>query len=574
MATYKIPNSQGQIRQNNRSETFGELLETFNIDLNKKFGKINTSKKLLKVLDEDTDLGSDNVEALTIYDDDYYLATDSDLFTCAGTDDPTDSSNWSEVTEITSALSTKTDLAVFGGLLLMTSGGNIFSWDGATFDNDWDNGKISSISDASQMYVHRGGQETLFVLDENVVRYYNATAGTKTITLQDDLTATCVTGGVNAVWVGTQSSSGSNAYVYEIYTGEVLNVTDENGVVVDTIPVARNAYKVEGTTVMSIEVVDNIPHIVTEKGNLQAFNGAGFSTVTSFPFANTTETISKNAVHPKGMKLHNDSLFINIATERRATTLTDYVPDCPSGVWEYNRITGQLNHRFGFVDSDSDNGALEINNAINGPIQIIDNEYALMLVGAEVGAISSNTSGMFADTGSQWGYFKTVEMESGTVQDAFERLYIKAKTLASGESITVKYRSTKKDSVFCDGAYAETGKFNTTDDISAITANSDGTYDWDVTDIHTGLTAHVTNISQSSSTYEIETDGTVGTIGEQGRIEFQNWTNVSDSYTTDDGEVKSWGSFGTAPWIQFKVILNGAIELRQFLLKSNSKQEV
>lgn len=564
MSTFQIPNTKGQTRQNNRSDTFGELMETFNIDLNRKFGKIFPSKKLVKVLDEDTHLDEGDVVAFEFYSGDYYLATDGDLYRSTS-GDPTDPDNWSEVTQITTTLSRGTDLVVFGGLLLMSVDNDVMSWNGSTFDNNWWNDLSGSptLSDATQMHVHRGGQETLFVLNGNKVHYYNSTAGFSTVTLQTDFVATCVTSGVNAIWVGVESESGSNAYVYEIYIGETDSFST---------PIARNAYKIEGTKVMSIEVVDNIPYIITEKGNIQAFNGAGFSTVASFPFANTTEVINKSAVHPKGMKLHNDSLLINIATERRSQNQTDYVEGCPSGIWEFNRITGQLHHRFAFADTDTDKGATETDGSNSGPIFIIDNEYGLLFAAGENDA-SGSTSGMYADIGSQYGYFKTVEINSDTIQDAYERVYAKAKTMADGESIELKYRTRKLDSVFCDGAMLGTTQFNTTDDISAITADENGTYNWEVTDIHSGRFAQVTNVVKNASTYEVFVDTPIGTDGDTNRFEFQNWTDSTETYTSDDGEVKSWGEFGVNPWIQFKAILNGAIELRQFMSKGNSKQE-
>ena len=578
MANFKIPNSQGQIRQNNRSETFGELFQTFNLDLNRKFGKIYTSKKLLKVLDEDTDLGSQPPVAFEFYKGDYYLIADSDLYRVVS-GDPTDSTNWAEETDITSSLNIDGDLAVFNDLLLMSNGGTgIYSYDGTTFDDNWENGKFTTTNaDFTQMHVYRGSRETLFVCSNNKVHYgYNAGGSFREfiITLQEDLTAQCVDSGVNRVWVGTQSSSGSNAYVYSIVPGQVANVTDANGAVVDTVAVAEAAYKVEGTSVMSIEVIDNVPYIVTEKGHIQAFNGAGFSTVASFPFSNSQEIIDKNAVHPKGMKIHDDSLFINISTERRSNTQTDYVPDNPSGIWEFNRSTGQLHHRFGFVDSDDDKGAFETNRSRSGPIFILDNEYGLLLAAGEVDSRTASTSGVFADKGSSFGFFKTIEIESGTVQDAYERVYIKAKTLSSGESIQLKYRTTKKDPVLCDGAMKGTTQFNTTDDLSVITPDSEGTYNWEVFDINTGRFAQVTDIVKNASTYEVHLDTAIGADGYLGRFEFQNWTACRETYTADDGEIKSWGGFGTNPWIQFKVILNGAIELRQFMSESNAKNEV
>lgn len=554
MAIFTIPSSRNEIRQNGRSD-YGEFVESFGIDLNQKFGKIFTSKKLVKVLDEDTDLGGNFPIAIEKYKDRFYLLTDDDLYRVLS-GDPTVTANWSEVTEITSTTNSDSDLVVFDGKLLISRGGDIFSWDGTTFANNWDSGRLTSLSNVTQMHVHRGGQETLFLLDENTVKYYNSSAGQSTVTLQADLTANCVTSGVNAIWVGTVSDSGASAYVYEIYVGEQI----------DAAPVARNAYKVEGTAVMAIEVIDNVPYIVTEKGNIQAFNGVGFSTVASFPFANTTEVLNLDAVHPNGMKLHNDSLYINLRTDLRDSD-EDYAVNTPSGIWEFNRITGQLTHRFGFVNDANDKGILHMNDVFSGALYIMDNQYGLLLAAGESGK-STATSGLYADTGSSYGYFITGEINSGTVEDAYESVYTKAKTLADGESIEIKYRTEKFDREFADMAAARTNVINTTDTLTNVAVG------WEVTDIHTGKTAHITAIDTTSGTTSLTLDRDIATKGAIFRAVFHNWTLVADTYTRADGEVKRNGGFGTNPWIQFKVILDGDIEMREFRVKSNSKAEV
>jgi hypothetical protein len=568
MATFTIPNSQKQIRQVNRSETIGELGETFGIDLNRKFGKIYPSKKLIKVLDEVTHLGNSSPVAFAIFDNRYYLLTDDDPYYCSLTNDPTVATNWTEDTNVTSAIESDSDMVVFGGLLLISNGGSsIYSLtDTGTFANNWQSGKISGLTNAGQMHVTRGGQETLIVCNGNNVKYYNTTGGSYTISLQSDLSATCVSSGVSAVWVGTESTSDGDAYVYEFYIGDIITVTDSSGAVISSAPAARNAYKIEGTKVMSMEVIDNIPYIITEKGNLQAFNGSGFSTVTSFPFANTTEVISTAAVHPKGMKSHNDSLYINISTERRSDTQQDYVGGCPSGIWEYNRTTGQLHHRFAFAEDNTEYGARETENASSGPIMIIDNEHALILAGAASGK-STATTGMYADIGTPYGYFKTIEIESDSVQDVYEKIYAKAKTLAANESIQIKYRTEKHDPVTVDGHMASARQINTTDAVGSIDEN------WIAIDIHSGVIAQVVSVT-GGTTKQIIVSSDFNTTGDSCRVEFQNWRDVTDLYETADGEFKQWGGLSTNPWIQFLVILDGDIELRQFMVKSNVKNEV
>lgn len=583
MSEFTIPNQYGQIRQASRGDVFGELVHTFNIDLNSSLGKIKTAKKMVKVLDEDTNLSGEVPQAFEIYDPRYWMITSDGLFHCSLNNDPTDSANWTNASGIKPAgLGFYSDMVVFNGLLLMSLNTNIASYNGSSTTANWWTSTVSGSSLTTGyphiMHVHRGGQETLFVTDKNRIRYMNLPGGTPnhfTVTLQTDLVACCVTSGVDRVWVGTYTESGGNAYVYEIVVGETLDVTDSNGAVLDTTPVARNAYKVEGRAVLSIEVVDNVPYIITEKGNLQAFNGAGFTTVASFPFSYTQEELSdvraglvqdsntSRPVHPKGMRQHNQSIFININTELYSG---DYANKAPSGIWEYNKETNTLNHRYALADSTSVYGEYE--GRRSGPLLIVDNEHTFLMAGGES---YTGPSGVFVESASaNQGFFVTSEIQSQSVADAFESLYLKAKTLGDGESIVLKYRTTKKDRQFCNGTFIDTLSFNTTDTVNVEVGNevtiTRGT--------NAGKIAHIASITTSSSVTSITLDTALGTANETQRFEINNFKLAGGTYTSEDGEYKRFGDFGTNPWIQYKVVMTGDVELRQLLRKTNNKSSV
>jgi hypothetical protein len=61
-----------------------------------------------------------------------------------------------------------------------------------------------------------------------------------------------------------------------------------------------------------------------------------------------------------------------------------------------------------------------------------------------------------------------------------------------------------------------------------------------------------------------------------------NWTKFSQAegsiinptYTDDDGEFKSIGVGISAPWIQYKVVMRGLVEYRQFISKGNAKTQL
>ena len=575
MATFKIPNTQGQTRVAQKSETTGEILESFSVNLNFPIGKIQSSRTLTKVLDE-TDLGDERIQALAVYYKQgsllapkYYAITDDYVATCNTLDDPTNPDNWSEETGIsTSNFGDETDAVVFDDKLIISRSQDLLSWNDSTDDNNWGT-TVANLPSLTANYPHTlhahsgNGGEFLFVTDANKVHYteiVGASGNASTVTLAKDRVACCIDSGVSATWVGTYSNSNNNALVYEIYTGEQLDGT----------PVARNAFEVDGRAVLSLVVLNNIPYIITDKGNLQAFNGAGFTTVASLPFSGTSFVLSgmrignvdsdnnQRPVHPKGMKTSNDSIYININTEadNRLEIQGEYAERTPSGVYEYNTLTGQLHHRYSFGKSK----LLDF----TGPILITETPYTFLLAGAE---INDTTAGLYAEGSSSYGYITTVEIDSGTVQDAWEAQYIKAKTLTGSDNIELKYRLTKKDKQFFTFTLADANTLNTTDTVSIELGDEITIID----NTGVGNVGHVTNIDTGAVVTSITVDTVMGTAGDTGIAETINFKKYTDTYTSEDYEYKKYGLDETSPWVQFKIVFNGEVEMREFISKGTAK---
>lgn len=578
MSTFKIPNSAGTVRVAKRSETEGEFLETFSVDLNNPIGKMKSSRTLSKVLDE-SDLDDDRVQAMATYYKQgsasaarYYVISDGYVATCTTSSDPTDSDNWDEETGIaTSGFGDETDAVVFDDKLIISRAQDLLAWDGSTDDNNWGTA-VANLPSLTASYPHTlhshsgNGGEFLFVTDANEVHYTEIVGGSgnaSTVTLAADQVAVCVDSGVSATWVGTYSNSNNNAMVYEIYTGEQLDGT----------PVARNAYRIDGRAVLSLVVLNNVPHIITDKGNLQAFNGAGFVTVAQLPFSgtpfvfdgmrigNVNEDNNERPVHPRGMRASNDSIFININSESEniGDSQNPYAKETPSGIYEYNSLTGELHHRYSFNKAKLCN--------YTGPLMIIDSPYAFLMAATE---IHDNTAGLYMESDSYYGYVITTEIESGSVQDAMESQYIKAKTLTGNDNIELKYRITKKDKQFFEFTLLDEYTLNTTDTVTAEVGDEVTIID----NTGVGNVGHITQIDSSASVTSITVDTDMGTAGDTGTAESINFHTVEDSYTSADGEVKRYGINEVNPWIQFKIIFNGEVEMREFISKSNSKVEL
>lgn len=576
MAPFEIPNSQGQVRQVNKGDIFGELWLSKNIDLNNSPGKVRVSKKLKKVWEVNETVGgvpdtiTGTVRALLVYTDidsgatrkHYYAVTNNRAFRCSLDDDPRDPTKWSLVSGTSGDFSDSTDAVVFDGLIRISTSTNIARFNGdSSYSETWWTADISGTALTTNkphtLHVHRGGQETILVTDANRVRYYNSTAGHTTLTLATRYVANTLASGVDTIWVGTYSETSDDAYVYEFNIG-------------NTLPNA--AYKVNGQAVMSMEVIDNIPYVITDRGHIQAFNGNGFVTVASFPYAATGKTLSgvvpgiytytSPPVYPKGMRAKDRSLFINFATTGKNSTSQPIDERTPAGVWEYNVDTGVLHHRASFSPLTADAGMVRQNEA--GPLLVLDSDDVQFLAGA-----GATQDGLYADsTETPEGYIVTPEYYGDSIQQAWDKITAVAH-LNSG-TITVKYRTEKRASlpVYINSAtWASATTFTTTGDISLVEPGDEVEV---ISGYGAGKLAHVVSIT-GTTTKTVTIDESIGSASQSVNVRFQNWTKLPTEFTS--GKYLSIGIGEVTPWIQFKVQLSGDVELQKLITKGNAKTQ-
>lgn len=589
MATYNLPNSNGQIRQSNKGDVYGELWGTFNVDLTSSPGKIKTSRQLYTSLSE-AKMDNDDLLASVVFNGYIYNLLKADRYQyLEAYRNPRISGSWVSASSTALTTTNYTDAVVFDNNLLVSGSTNIAMNDNPSspsWDEDWwttiVSGTALTASVPHVMDVSNIGAETLFVTDANLVRYYNPTAGHSTVTLASNLIACALATDYKATFVGTYSNSG-NARVYEIYVGEQ----------VDSVPVARNSYPVDGTAVLSMDVVDGVVYIVTDRGHIQAFNGVAFVTVGSFPFAFDSVAIDgmsvgdiaasniDRGIHPKGMRAYGKSLYLNVNTNNQ---LIDDLASNPidnddifnnvvvnersaSGVWEFDTETQVLNHRYALKYSADQVGFHRLQNS--APILILDNQYTRILT---AGRLDSARTDVFVENPDQvpTGYFITSEIDSNTVQEAWERFNLKVEQLGDGDSIEIKYRTSKNHEypAYASGTFLSANTFNTTDDLSMVAEGDEiELIDGD----NAGLMAHVTAIDESESVYSITLDRDISTAGVTCYARFQNWKLATH---TEEGQIVFTGLGETSTYVQFKVVMTGNVEVRGFMNKGNSKNEV
>lgn len=565
----------------------GELWESFGIDLSSRPGKIKTSKQLKKVLTEAQMGNASAVIDLLIWDDEYVLCTEDSMYTCPVTDDPTVAANWDN-DGVASDLDLNSSAIVFNDgtntRLRIALDTDIAEWDGGgTYDDDWWTTDKSGTA-LNSGYPHmlakvQSQKETMYVTDKNRVQYYEkGAASSQIVELDSNVVANCLAPGLSgAMWVGTYNETDGFAYVYEIYTNEE----------VDGTPVYREAYPVEGRAVLAIWLVNNTPHIVTERGVVHRFNGAGFAPFAYFPIQFDVRHLdsvqpgliqdspTSLPIHPRGVKVKDNYTYILLNTDSEEDV---YAVNnrAHSGIWELDNTTGSLTNKFPVNDASTDAGHAVLQRS--GPLLIVDNQHTFALAGLEIAGLGACGLYGVQDTYGT-SYFTTPESLSMVETDTFLRVIHKASIKDDGAIYTL-YRTSKQDTIYATLNWTSATSFTSTDDLSNLSVGnllriSHG--------YAAGKWAIVKSVTSSTSTYTVTIDRALGADTETSYAYFDNFKLVGfdtdtltydsrNTFTAADGEHKRIGLDIQASWIQVMVILEGDIEYRMFDLVDGAKE--
>lgn len=582
MAIFKLRNSNGQIRQLNLSDIFGELSASRNIDLFTKRGKLKLARPFRQVAAA-ADISNNRIEGFAS------IVTSSEtnrLFALTANTLYTALNPFTSWTSETSSPSRAEDCTVFKGELIISGANNLDAYDfSSTYTSGWwtargnpsltDNNPVSQVPRVIE--TAHIGTETLVVLDGSEIHAYSggitgSPVNSVTMDIDSALTASCFKSGVRTGWIGTYTRKGEEAYVIQ-WDCASTNYTQ--------------AYPVGAKAVLAIEIVDDAPLIVTDTGEIKLFNNAGFTTIAQFPFTtkpkfldNSTNPNNRSRpIHPKGMKRRGDVVYIY--TNFINLDSSDFFDhQTPNGLWALDLNTRSLTH-LGSPENDVVFGTLGAS-----PLFLVDDHDGRFLVGADrLNDLTSSEEGIWMedldDDSANYGYFVTSEIEPENVSDTIGKIYSKA-LLGSNDEIVVKYRTSSEvnypvEVIGC--FWLDTTTFTTTEDLSAVKTRFDaGNYDEVeiLSGSGAGRLAHITALTKSASTYQITVDEAIGTAAGEFYARFDNWEKINKPMTASDGELKQIGAGAeNCTWFQFKVELRGKAgrpEFRQFAIKSNSKE--
>lgn len=572
MSDFRIPSKEKKIIQSNVGDYAGNVYETYNIDLDSNPGTLKASKRLSRILDTNTPNWADNefVQAFSIHSGNYYIATTDNVFECSVNNDPTLVANWADITTLgLEDTGFETDMESFDGKLIISLGTDIMTWDGSTKDDNWWTTTISgtalTTAKTHTLKVLRTGKDTIFVTDGNIVRYYNSTAGHTAITLDTNMTSHVLVPSLDKMWVGTYTEVENNAYMYEIAVGN-----DQ----------PSQAYEVEGRTIFTGWTYKNTPFIITDRGYIQTFNGAGFETVAQFPWANDSKAMEgsrpglvqdsavSRAIHPKGAQVSGKYVYIKVNTDDEYAGNSLISKRAPSGVWVLDLETYSLTHRYSLTETSGDYGSWKVDRS--GPILITNTPETRIMVGGSV----NNIEGVWMEgTVTPQASFTSIRHESDTIADSFSTFVVKADTLDTDETIDVFYKDAHAPGFpleVNDVTWLNETQFTTAE---ALTTNEVGYLVSFVSGAHAGYYATIENV-EGGTTKTITIDKSLGVLNETSTALIDSFKALSDQYTEADGEYKRIGSPETSTNRQYKVVMKGNVTVRETISKSNSKVEL
>lgn len=488
-------------RQSNESDTLGNLVETFNIDLESNRRKIRTTRTKRIQTGDGTTSSFGAVSALVYHSNIIRVfsgvITGDNLWN--GGNSPFDSLTL-DTTSINCNVSDG-DAISFNQEIYASSGDTIESYNGSS-ETSVTTGLTQSTHHLLEKFSPDGNGERLYVTEDDdkvwSVNQSDALATSSSYTLdlalEPDYQITVLMAGEQSLWVGV-SSAGNNS------AGGRSIMFEWDGVTANT-PTAK--YFIDASRIMAGVIKDDIPYIVDSKGRLLRFNGGVFQEIDRFPlnggtFANTSTNLQQNAIHPRGMAIDDDEILIcasNMADGSSGTTA--FFNDFPAGVWAWNPRNG-LYHKYSpSYQAVADTGVTNLTDygqfrtAYGGPIQVFETQNPATSDGGRImfgmsyflGSGDNLTAetdiryGLWTDDTNdntqKAGYFITAQIHSQVFRDNWKEVFASLSDLTTdADLVEVKYRTTDEEPTYATITWKSDSTFHTNTDLSDFEQGDD-----------------------------------------------------------------------------------------------------
>lgn len=584
--------------QNNKSDIFGTLWSSFNLDLTSNRGKVLVSPRTIITTDDITDLGV--AVAFRTWTDDnagqqfFWAVAGSYVFRVA----TTDGYNKALAKDISSGFPTTcdsdySDMENWGKTYLFVSVTNdVLRLDTST--STWTSFTGTPLTAGTTHMMCRYGN-LMYVTDNNLtVRSWTpsdpstapASSGSGFLNLANQgfpiNIITTIRSVSDGIWVFTlnQSNDGCMAFKWD---GSKAN--DPNTAYV--IP--------DASGLLAAVIKDDTPWVIDNNGELRVFNGGTFVRTKEVGLAEGQLPISnvkllKNSlsggnnrwIHPNGIAIVDGKIRILVNNEYNDNGQT-IDARFNSGVWEYDPQAGwyHVQSLANYAGAIVDYGQIRVSRV--GALYAAKDDSATatangtMLIGAQIYSDATTTKeAIFTDdandTLQKFGYLITQEIFTENIDDVWQEIAVRFRKLQSANNkIWIKYRTNKDDPTEATITWVDTNTCTTTTDVRGYVG-----YEMEVIQGDgSGKSAQITSVS-TGPTFTVELNETfTGATTNTAKARFTQWIEAGSATAQDIQHLRLSIDEPAATKIQLKVCMQfqGEDELHDIFLNSAANQK-
>ena len=574
---FQIPTKEGKLWISpNKSDTFGNIFATFNMDFDSWLGKARVAIKTIIRTDstDDANLGLPMAFVRTSADvtDRWWALCGAVLFKNTAGTNPV-SSNFVQDAIVGGAgtdddspadlTATSSDMVEFNEWLVVSRSNNLARLVAGTWKRTWwtdtvaNGGLIQAELTASIAHPLHVSLKTnlLLIGDGNFLHTVDKNSNVKNqrVILSSEFEIIWIRSTYDGTWIGARNktSKEAKAFFWDEYA--------EN---------YNRGYELKSDMTFAGVVKSGIIYTVNGEGQLLYFNGSGFEEVAVFPFFRQNRKLDDGntvcrSICRNGMTVIEGKIHINVGWLNQGT-LVYILESFPCGIWTYDEKQG-LRHKYAFTlyrsatGTQLDYGAFEIP-AAGALVSIFTNNDVAngsFLAGATIGSdATTNINGIFYRTASilTRGHFITSIFESSAFEDVFKNILLTFKRFKnSGDRIIIKYRTIKNPNYPATGmgTFTSTSVFTSPGDLSNVVAGDEVMI---VRGRGTGGTYKISTITFSTPTYTVTLSEAITNASGTMLFHIRDWKEAA-TISTQGIERQSFDLDAVGTFIQLKIEL-------------------
>lgn len=561
---FQVPTEEKKWIQSNKSDVFGNLWATWNMDFDTIQGKVRVAPRLRINTDEgdDADLGLPYAFVRSSADntDRWWALCGGVLFKTTGTNPSAAFTQDAIANSPTTAAVSTSDMVEFNGKLYVSLSTDIAEMESGTWTVSWWRGTLAQAAlTASISHAFHVTKKTnlLLISNGNVVHVVTTaeTVSASRIVLPTEFRIEWIRSSDNGTWIGANNLVSRQAEAF------FWDESAEN---------YNSSYKLKSDVTFAGIIKDGLPYTVNGEAQLLRFSGAGFDEVAVFPvfgqqdlkLSNVTTGSIPTNIHRNGMAVIENKIHILVSSIINNADAR-FMPNFPTGVWNFDEERG-LTHKYSVSQYDGteiDYGSMHLVEV--GALVPTNKQQGLFLAGADVftNATLDTNAILFRDATDaivKRGHFVTSVFEASAFEDVFQDLLVTFKRFRNAnDRIIVKYRTIKNINFPNNGntgTWSDTDTFTSTDGLSAVAAGDEIMI---VRGRGAGTTAHVDTITFSSPTYTVNLTETIANASGTFIFNVDDWTRCA-TISTQSIERQGFNLDVAGTFLQLKVELRSA----------------